>query len=193
MQHERTTEFTQIQQQINDLKQQIEAINFRAIIHQVIRWNGLDIGVEYRPGDIRFKGRGFEKKMRSGYGHIRNHKGADGEALDCYLSPNFFSSLATTSDRIFEVIQISPEDGDFDEHKFMIGYDSLQEAEAAYLKEMTFAHFGGIKEVAIAQLRKYRKSPYPEQLTQTISQAIAPLIQKISEFEERLNARDSGA
>lgn len=133
-----------------------EPPEFRATIHQVIKWQGLDIGLEYKPGDIRFRGTGHERKLRHGYGHIRNYKGADGEALDCYLSPDFFNEIEPTN-LIFEVSQLSPEDGDFDEHKLMLGFESINQAKSAYLQEMSEPFFGGIKKVGIDDLEQYRK------------------------------------
>lgn len=139
-----------------------EPVEFGAIIDRRLSWNGLDIGVEYLPGAVRFPGRKNSKKLRSGYGHIRNYKGADGEALDCYLYPGLVpldkGDEPQGSDRIFEISQISPEDGDFDEHKYMIGYDSVDAAKAAYLTEMPEEYFGRIREIAIADLEQYRRT-----------------------------------
>ena len=146
---------------INDIpklvKAEIQSIDFRALIHQVIKWKGFDIGVEYRPGDIRFKGSKHERKLQCGYGHIRKYIGADGEALDCYLSDDFFSG-DTPSENIYEVTQLSAEDGDFDELKFMLGFSSIESAKDAYLAEMSASQFGGIKEVVSKELEKYKKN-----------------------------------
>jgi hypothetical protein len=162
-----------------------DSIDFRAIIHQVIRWNGLSIGLEYRPGDIRFKGTGYERKLKCGYGHIRNYVGNDREALDCYLAPSFFDDEATPSNRMFKVSQLSPEDGDFDEEKFMLGFESQEDAEAAYLKEMTPAHFGGIEEVTTTNLIKYQK-PVSYSEIEPLQKAIASCAEQITELTEQV-------
>lgn len=159
------------------IRSELGSIDFRSLIHQVIKWNGLALGVEYRPGDVRFKGTGHERKLKSGYGHIRKYVGADGEALDCYLSPAFFDG-GIPSDRIFEVAQLSPEDGDFDEHKFMIGFVDEESAKSAYLKEMPDSHFGGIKEVAIAELSKYRKQ-FPGDFAEAVTRYLIEISQKL--------------
>jgi hypothetical protein len=132
-----------------------DSVEFGAIIDRVIDWNGLKLGVEYLPGQVRFPGRKNSKKLRSGYGHIRNYKGADGEALDCYLAPAFFGE-AEPSQLIFEVTQLA-DDGDFDEHKFMLGYGSIEDAEAAYQREMPAEFFGGIRAVDRDELEQYSK------------------------------------
>jgi hypothetical protein len=139
---------------------------FGSIIHQVVKWNSLDIGLEHRPGEVRFPGRRNSRKLRSGYGHIRNYKGADGEALDCYLAPSFFNDSETPTDRLWQISQLSPEDGDFDEHKQMIGFLSEDDAKAAYLREMPLDYFGGIREIKINDLDQYRKpQDFSEQLS----------------------------
>lgn len=139
-----------------------ETVEFGSIVDRIIQWNGLSIGVEYLPGQVRFPGRKHSKKLRSGYGHIRNYKGADGEALDCYLFSGFFKDVDDDepSDLVFEITQLT-QDGEFDEHKFLLGFGELEEAKSAYLREMPEFLFGGIREVSIAELEQYRK-PTPE-------------------------------
>lgn len=144
-------------EQVAEEEPELSEVEFGSIIDRVIQWNGLSIGVEYLPGQVRFPGRKHSKKLRSGYGHIRNHKGADGEALDCYLFSGLFRDINDDepSNKVFEVTQLT-QDGEFDEHKFMIGFANKAEAEAAYLREMPEFLFGGIREVAILDLEQYR-------------------------------------
>jgi hypothetical protein len=135
---------------------------FGAIIDKVLKWNGLDIGVEYNPGQVRFPGRKNSKKLRSGYGHIRNHVGADGEALDCYIYSGLLNDSQSGSNLIFRVTQLA-DDGDFDEYKFMLGYASKGAAQDAYLQEMPKEFFGGIEAVDREHIDDYRKpSNYAE-------------------------------
>ena len=49
-----------------------EEPEFGAIIDRVLKWNGLNIGVEYLPGQVRWPGKRHSKKLRSAYGHVRN-------------------------------------------------------------------------------------------------------------------------
>lgn len=133
-----------------------EALDFGSIVDRVIPYQELKIGVEYLPGQVRFPKRRNSKKLRSGYGHIRGYKGADGEALDCYLASAFFVEGETPTDLIFEIRQLAM-DGDFDEHKFMLGYADQKAAKAAYLQELPSEFFGGIRAVDRADLEQYRK------------------------------------
>jgi hypothetical protein len=133
--------------------------DFGAIIDRVIKWNGVELGVEYLPGQVRFPGRKHSRKLRSGYGHIRRHVGADGEALDCYLHPDFFDDVEPIG-KIYEVAQLD-EDREFDEHKLMLGWGTIGEAKDAYLVEMPRDRFGGIMPLALDKLAQYAKPSTP--------------------------------
>ncbi|MEH2138555.1 hypothetical protein [Nostoc sp.] len=152
------------------------SLDFGSIIHQVIKWNNFDIGLEYRPGEVRFPGRRNSRKLRSGYGHIRGYRDNTGEAPDVYLAPAFFDG-GRPSDRLFKVDQLSPEDGDYDEPKYMAGFDLEEEAKSAYLREMPPDYFGGIKEVDLNELSQYRKSS-----PQDFSEQLSDIKETLSEF-----------
>ncbi len=142
-----------------DWQPTITFLNFGSIIDRVLKWQSLSIGVEFLPGQVRFPGRKHSKKLRSGYGHLRGFVGNDQEALDCYIYPGLLKDEPEGSDRIFQVSQVSPEDGDFDEFKMLIGYTNLKAARGAYLDEMPIDYLGGIQEVTVESLEQYKKSP----------------------------------
>jgi hypothetical protein len=146
-----------------------EPLDFGAIIHNVIKWNGLDIGCEYKPGQVRFPGRKNSRKLRIGYGHIRCYRDNTGEAPDVYLCPEFFNG-GEPSNKLFMISQLSPEDGDFDEPKYMCGFPDMESAKQAYLREMPQDYFGGIEEVFVSELTKYKKSmDYSEQFEESVT------------------------
>ncbi|MBH8566734.1 DUF935 family protein [Nostoc sp. CENA67] len=136
-----------------------ESVDFGSIIDRVLKWQGLSIGVEFLPGQVRFPGRKHSKKLRSAYGHIRGYSGNDDEALDCYIYPGLLLDEPEGSDRIFQISQISPEDGDFDEFKMLIGYANLKTARDAYLAEMPIDYLGGVQEVTVESLEQYKRTP----------------------------------
>ncbi len=158
-------------------------LNFGSIIDRVLKWNGLSIGVEFLPGGVRFPGRKHSKKLRSGYGHLRGTKGADSEALDCYVYPGLLKEEPEGSDRLFQVTQLSPEDGDFDEHKYLIGYANLKAARDAYLQEMPIDFLGGIQEVTVDSLEQYRRSK--QDSSPQFAEVIAGLTQQISQLSAK--------
>jgi hypothetical protein len=170
---------------------------FRAVIHKVIHFEGLKIGLELKPGDIRFKGSGHERKLRNGYGHIRKHAGADGEALDCYLPPTLCDGGEAPA-KAYLVKQLNRK-GEFDEEKIMLGYGSLDEAKAAYLKDMPERFLGSIEDVGIEALKPYQrqvKEPIGDEDADEMRRTIATLqakVQELSEFKETCLEHDLGS
>jgi phage gp29-like protein len=144
--------------QSKDTADMSESVDFGSIIDRVLKWQGLSIGVEFLPGQVRFPGRKNSKKLRSGYGHLRNYVGNDTEALDCYIYPGLLHDEPTGSDRLFQVSQVSPEDGDFDEFKMMLGFQNLKAARDAYLAEMPIDYLGGIQEITVESLEQYKRT-----------------------------------
>lgn len=135
---------------------ELSEASFGAVIDRVLKWNGLDIGVEYLPGQVRFKNK---KKLRSGYGHLRGF--SDGKSLDCYLCSSLLHPEPKGSQRMWQITQLKPS-GEFDEFKFMLGYSSANHARNAYLQEMPKEFYGGIKEVRASDLERYKKSVLPQ-------------------------------
>lgn len=88
--------------------------------------------------------------MQVSYGHVQGYVGADKDALDVYLGNK------PASTRVFQINQLKP-NGAFDEHKFMLWFSEPDEALNAYLQHMP-AHFcGGMQEIQLSQLEKYKK------------------------------------
>lgn len=133
-----------------DLEAEFSSYLLEFATKKVIDWNGLQIGVEYLDGDRR-----HGKKLAGSYGHIRNHVGEDGEALDAYLAPGVVDGNRG-SDRVYRVTQFN-EEGEFDEFKFMLGYKSKKAAREAYQAAISKKNFGGIRESSIEDIRQYDK------------------------------------
>lgn len=96
-----------------------------------IQFKGLDIVIENPRGSIRagkgWAGEKWAQRMKDHYGYIVNDSGqetGDGDKVDCFIGPKLNAS------RAFIVNQ--QRGGMFDEHKVMLGYDNIEEAEAAY-------------------------------------------------------------
>jgi hypothetical protein len=134
-----------------------EPSDFGTIIDRVIPWNDYSIGVQYLPGGVRFPGRKFAQALRSGYGHVRGCTGYNGRALKAYLAPEFFNDGQQPSDRVWELYQRSPDTGELDDVKLMIGYPDEQAATKAYLEEMPISHFGGLREIDPSEVNGYRR------------------------------------
>lgn len=106
-------------------------------------FQGLAVSIENRKGSVRKwynphdKTEG-ETKMHFPYGYIRRTEGADGDHVDVYLGPNKDAPTA------FVVHQMkAPDFTKYDEDKVMLGFDSAEEAKAAYIKQYDNPKFFG--------------------------------------------------
>lgn len=102
---------------------QAKAGNYRKG-HAVI--GGLRVAIENPAGSRR---RPEWPEMVAHYGYIKGTEGADGDHVDVFLRPSTDEAWAGT----VYVIDQCDADGDFDEHKCMVGYDDQRSAERAYL------------------------------------------------------------
>ncbi|WP_426106341.1 PLxRFG domain-containing protein [Massilia sp. TSP1-1-2] len=143
--------------------------------------HGLGLSIENPEGSVRKgvdkAGKPWETTMNHHYGYIRGTVGADKDHIDVFVGKNL------NSDKVFVVDQIHPDSGKFDEHKIMLGFDSIDEARAAYqsnydanwtggrnITETTLEEFkawlaGGKTKRPFAQLQAAEAAPAPgEQL-----------------------------
>lgn len=95
-----------------------------------LKVDGLDVSIENPKGSTRSgkdaNGTEWSVTMNNDYGYIRRTEGADGDHVDVFLSDN------PEQGDVFIVDQVKS-DGSFDEHKVMYGFNSEEEARAAYL------------------------------------------------------------
>lgn len=115
---------------LNDLPQptqaQKEAGNYQK---GHINLHGLDIAIENPQGSERRgispDGTEWSSTLASHYGYFKRTNGNDGDHVDTFIGPN------PDSTKVFVVDQLN-KDGSFDEHKVMLGFDSLEEADRGY-------------------------------------------------------------
>jgi hypothetical protein len=95
-----------------------------------VRFNGLDISVENPAGSTRSgvarDGTPWETTVQHHYGYIRGTVGMDKDHIDAFIGKH------EDSKKVFVVDQANPETGKPDEHKVMLGFNSMQEARDAY-------------------------------------------------------------
>ena len=122
-----------------------------------VRIDGYDITIERPKGSVRrgtdANGKKWEQTMNNTYGYIRGTEGVDGDHIDIFLSDN------PTEGNVYVVDQVNP-DGSFDEHKVMYGFNSADEARAAYLSnyEEGWQGLGTITEVSKDEFKKWVNS-----------------------------------
>lgn len=110
-------------------EKQKEAGNYKKSHVQVGTFN---ITIENPKGSVRSgidtEGNKWETIMQNTYGYIRGTEGVDGDHIDVFLSDDIDG---WNGRRVFVVDQYN-EDGSFDEHKVMLGFNETDDAEAAY-------------------------------------------------------------
>lgn len=92
---------------------------------------GLDITIENAKDSIRSKedengNMLWSVKMPAHYGYVKRTEGADGDHVDVYIGPY------EDSDFVVIVDQVDEKTGQFDEHKVILGTESIAEAQALY-------------------------------------------------------------
>lgn len=114
---------------VNPTEAQKEAGNYKKGHVQV---GVFDITIEQPKGSVRSgvdaNGNKWETTMQNTYGYIRGTEGVDGDHIDVFLSDDIDG---WNGHRVFVVDQYN-EDGSFDEHKVMLGFNEIDDAEAAY-------------------------------------------------------------
>ena len=110
-------------------EKQKEAGNYKKGHVQVGTFN---ITIENPKGSVRSgidtEGNKWETTMQNTYGYIRGTEGVDGDHIDVFLSDDIDGGNGR---KVFVVDQYN-EDGTFDEHKVMLGFNEADAAEAAY-------------------------------------------------------------
>lgn len=142
---------------LNDLPEptnaQKEAGNYKV---GRINLHGLNISIENPEGSIRKgtspDGTKWENTLAAHYGYIRGTEGNDSDHVDTFIGPN------PESQKVFVVDQVN-KDGSFDEHKVMLGTDSLEQADELYHAnyQQGWTGRGAITEMPMADFKKWVK------------------------------------
>lgn len=123
-----------------------------------VKFGGYDYTIENPKGSYRSgvdeNGKEWKQKMNDTYGYIRGKFGKDGDHLDMFINDK--ADLDSWNGDVYVVDQVN-QDGTFDEHKVMYGYDSLEEAKKAYLSnyEKGWTGLGNITPVSKADFDKW--------------------------------------
>lgn len=109
-------------------EEQKEAGNYKK---RHIKFHGIDISIENDKGSTRSgkdaSGKPWSVKMPADYGYAKRTVGADGDHVDTYVGPY------PDSTSVFVIDQKDIQSGKFDEHKIMLGFNSLHDAENTYI------------------------------------------------------------
>lgn len=119
-----------------------------------ITFDGVKLKLEYEPGDERSgvskDGHKWSKTMRCSYGYVPGTKGdgLDGDAIDIYLAKDPVLGM-----QVYRVNQLT-KDGRLDEHKFLLGFGSIDAAKKCYLDHMPSWAFGSITTMSMDAFRR---------------------------------------
>lgn len=145
----------------NPTDKQKEAGNYKKGHVQI---GTFDITIENPKGSVRSGvdagGKKWETTMQNTYGYMRGTEGVDGDHIDVFLSDDMDG---WNGRRVFVVDQYN-EDGSFDEHKVMLGFNEADEAESAYLsnysKDWAKKHKIAVTSVSLEDFEKWIDSSH---------------------------------
>lgn len=134
---------------------QIEAGNYKK---GHITLHGLDIAIENPAGSVRKgvdeTGKAWQTELAHHYGYIKGTIGNDKDHVDVFVGPNHDSG------KVFVVDQINPKTGVLDEHKVMMGFDSVVAARSGYLANYDKGgakRIGAITETSATDFKQWLK------------------------------------
>lgn len=116
--------------------------------------HGMRISIENLKGSIRRgvgkDGKPWESEMQDDYGYIRGTTGKDKDHIDVFHGPDASSKKAF-------IIDQDDDEGNFDEHKVMIGYPDANEAYHAYHRNYPADHngFAAMTEMDMDEFKKW--------------------------------------
>lgn len=123
-----------------------------------VKIQGLDITIENPKGSERSGtdeiGNKWSQTLNNHYGYFKRTEGKDGDQVDVFVGEK------PASKKVFVVDQISPVTGEFDEHKVMMGFETIDEASDAYFSnyEEGWQGLGAITEMTIDEFKDWLKN-----------------------------------
>lgn len=174
------------QPELNPSEAQKEAGNYKKAHVNV---QGFDITIENPKGSTRSgideNGREWSNTLQNHYGYFKRTEGKDGDQIDVFIGEN------PESETVFVVDQNNPESGAFDESKVMLGFNTPEEAKAAYMSnyEAEWKGFGSITPVSVEDFKKWlydgakQRKPFSEY--KDTPEAVE--VEKPAEKQEKLN------
>ena len=143
----------------NPTEAQKEAGNYKKGHVQIGTFN---VTIEQPKGSVRSGvdkgGKKWEVEMQNTYGYIRGTEGVDGDHIDVFLSDD----IDGWDGRQVFVVDQRNADGSFDEHKVMLGFNDINDAETAYMSnyEEGWQGLGAITGVSIENFEKWIASSH---------------------------------
>jgi hypothetical protein len=127
--------------------------SFEVVTFPFKRLFGMDLTIETPKGQIR-RGANWSHTSPADYGFIQGTIGADGDEMDCYIGPD------SENTEIYVVNQNRLDSDEFDEHKCMIGFSTMQEAKSVYLNghDQGYKIFRSIVKMSLPKFKLWLKT-----------------------------------
>jgi len=119
-------------------------------VQETTDYNGIKVDIEWPAGSVRhWPGCPYKNPMvKTAYGYIRHTGSEDGEEVDVYLRENPIKSA-----KVYRLSQLDKK-GNFDEHKFGLGFKTEKEFRTAYCKAMPKKMCGTIDQMTMDKFKK---------------------------------------
>src|SRR5208283_1339592 len=148
-------------------------------------FRGIPVIIQWPKGSTRVgereDGTPFKTEMKADYGYIPDTVASgDEERLDIYIGPD------KDAENAYVVEQLKL-DGEFDEYKIMVGFDSLEDAEEIYLAHVEEDQLGDISEIPFDYLFDTvteEREEDAEQEREELHTELEKDEEKIADFEE---------
>ncbi len=98
-----------------------------------VKIGGLDVSIENEAGSKR---RPEWPTLQQHYGYVRGTEAKDGDQVDVFVQPGTEPD-AVAAGPVFIVDQAKVDGTGFDEHKVMLGFETIEQAQEAYLSNYT--------------------------------------------------------
>ena len=129
-----------------------------------VKIDGYDVTIENPKGSVRSgvdrNGQEWSVTMNNTYGYIRGTEGVDGDHIDVYLSDD----IENWDGKHVFVIDVYNEDGTFDEHKIMLGFNNAADAFTNYVRNYNPGFFNNrrtqVSDVSSEAFRKWIDSSH---------------------------------
>jgi ppGpp synthetase/RelA/SpoT-type nucleotidyltranferase len=113
--------------------------------HHSREFRGIPLVIEWPKGSERVgvdkeTGEPWKNKMYADYGYIPSTEGEDGDKIDVYVGPNEDAENAYAVEQLMN-------NGELDEYKIFLGFDSLEDVEETFLLHKDEKHLGEIAEI----------------------------------------------
>lgn len=156
---------------------QIEAGNYRKG-HVTI--HGLEISIENPKGSTRSgtspAGKEWSIELKNDYGYIRTTEGSDGDAVDVFIGDSPDTEL------VFVVNQLDPKTKKWDEHKAVLGCDTMEEAKETYLANYEKG-WNGMGEVVVLTIPRFKAWLESGNTKKPIKESLVPKTAEVSTLQ----------